>query len=314
MLYYCCYSFIFIPLLSLSADMLLTLHTHVASLEVCFLLCSINWRRSLRPGKLSRPKNLMKVRKLTSTPSRPPSPGTSRPRLPASSPSTKRRSACPSPPPSRNALTATLWGRFGVKSAMEMEQNHAICVTALGGAMSKAALAVMLQAKQGPGGFNAATFSEMQQKSSWCTKCNARGNMDCETCEGKRQMLSYIKLKVKWSNHEEYHVVPQNSGLKIELDSVNGKELFQNSQSLLYPLLGFPNPAISEASQRMIKDHQTKYGQTSRILQQRQTVELIPITKVNYKWKGKAHLYYVYGNEHKVSADNYPATCCCVIQ
>ncbi|XP_075952498.1 protein SSUH2 homolog [Anarhichas minor] len=151
-------------------------------------------------------------------------------------------------------------------------------------------------------------------KQKLCIKCNARGNMDCETCEGKRQMLSSIKLKVKWSNHEEYHVVPQNSGLKIELDSVSGKELFQNSQSLLYLLLGFPNPAISEASQRMIKDHQTKYGQTSRILQQRQTVELIPITKVNYKWKGEAHLYYVYGNEHKVSADNYPATCCCVIQ
>ncbi|KAM6946517.1 protein SSUH2 homolog [Lycodopsis pacificus] len=147
-----------------------------------------------------------------------------------------------------------------------------------------------------------------------CIKCNARGNVDCESCEGKRQMLSYIKLKVKWTNHEEYHVVPQHSGLQIKLDSVSGKQLFQNSHSLLYPLLGFPNPAISEASQRMIKDHQTKYGQTSRILQQRQTVELIPITKVNYKWKGEAHLYYVYGNENEVRADNYPATCCCVIQ
>lgn len=45
---------------------------------------------------------------------------------------------------------------------------------------------------------------------------------------------------------------------------------------------------------------------------QRQTVELIPVTKVQYKWKGDSHVYYVYGNENKVSAD-YPATCCCVI-
>ncbi|CAB1415455.1 unnamed protein product, partial [Pleuronectes platessa] len=67
----------------------------------------------------------------------------------------------------------------------------------------------------------------------------------------------------------------------------------------LYPLLGFPNPAISEASERLIKDHQSKYAQNSRILQQRQTVELIPITKVKYKWKGDSHKYLVYGNEHK---------------
>ncbi|XP_070815768.1 protein SSUH2 homolog [Chaetodon trifascialis] len=147
-----------------------------------------------------------------------------------------------------------------------------------------------------------------------CTECNSHGTKQCDTCEGKRQLLTYINLKVEWVNHVEDHVVEQNSGLKIDdLRSVSGKELFKNSQYLLYPLLGFPNPAISEASERLVRDHQSKYAQNSRILQQRQTVELIPITKVNYKWKGDSHVYFVYGNEHQVSADNYPATCCCVI-
>ncbi|XP_047439272.1 protein SSUH2 homolog [Mugil cephalus] len=146
-----------------------------------------------------------------------------------------------------------------------------------------------------------------------CTVCDGQGTKKCETCEGKRQLLTYIELKVEWTNNVEDHVVEQNSGLNAEeLRSVTGKELFKNSQYLLYPLLGFPNPAISEASERLIREHQSKYGQTSRILQQRQTVELIPITKVNYKWKSGAHWYYVYGKEHQVSAD-YPATCCCVI-
>ncbi|XP_071351266.1 protein SSUH2 homolog [Trachinotus anak] len=147
-----------------------------------------------------------------------------------------------------------------------------------------------------------------------CTRCDAQGTKKCTTCEGKRQLLTFIQLKVEWTNHVEDHVVEQNSGLKVdELQSVSGKELFKNNQYLLYPLLGFPNPAIAEASDRLIKDHQSRYSQTSRILQQRQTVELIPITKVNYKWKGDPHVYFVYGNEHQVSAD-YPATCCCVIQ
>ncbi|AWP02333.1 putative protein SSUH2 -like [Scophthalmus maximus] len=148
-----------------------------------------------------------------------------------------------------------------------------------------------------------------------CRTCDGHGTKKCTTCDGKRQLLTFIQLKVEWSNKVDDYVVQQNSGLKVDdLRSVNGKKLFQNNQFLLYPLLGFPNPAIGEASDRLIKEHQSKYAQTSRILQQRQTVELIPITKVSYKWKGDSHLYFVYGNEHQVSADNYPATCCCVVQ
>lgn len=149
-----------------------------------------------------------------------------------------------------------------------------------------------------------------------CSDCSAKGTKRCDTCEGKRQLLTYIKLKVEWNNHLEDHVVQQNSGgVNIDdLSSVSGKELFKNNQYLVYPLLGFPLPAISEASERLVREHQSKYAQTSRILQQRQTVELIPVTKVNYKWKSDSHVYYVYGNEHQVSAENYPATCCCVVQ
>ncbi|TKS70813.1 Protein SSUH2 -like protein [Collichthys lucidus] len=146
-----------------------------------------------------------------------------------------------------------------------------------------------------------------------CTSCNSEGMKKCETCKGNRQLLTYINLKVEWVNQVDDHVVEQNSGLRIDdLRSVSGKELFKNNQYLLYPLLGFPNPAISEASERLLQEHQTKFAQNFRILQQRQRVELIPITKVNYKWKGDSHVYYVYGNENQVSAD-YPATCCCVI-
>ncbi|XP_026022971.1 protein SSUH2 homolog isoform X4 [Astatotilapia calliptera] len=147
-----------------------------------------------------------------------------------------------------------------------------------------------------------------------CTKCDGRGKKQCETCKGKCQLLTYIELKVEWKNHVEDHLVEQSCGLKSDkLRSVKGKELFKSSQNLVYPLLGFKPQAVSQASERLIKEHQTKYGKTSRILQQRQAVELIPITQVNYKWKDKSYVYYVYGNGRKVSADDYPETCCCVI-
>ncbi|KAG7278250.1 hypothetical protein CRUP_012746 [Coryphaenoides rupestris] len=97
-----------------------------------------------------------------------------------------------------------------------------------------------------------------------------------------------------FTNHTEEIRVPYTSTIKV------------------YPLLGFPDQAISQASERLVRDHQAKFPQTSRILQQRQTVELIPVAKVSYKWKGDAHSYYVSGNEHRVTAD-YPDTCCCLL-
>ncbi|XP_003973089.1 protein SSUH2 homolog [Takifugu rubripes] len=147
-----------------------------------------------------------------------------------------------------------------------------------------------------------------------CKSCSGQRMKECETCKGKRQLLTYIKLKVEWINHVEDQVENQTSGLNPDnLRSVHGKKLFEDSQYLVYPLIGFPLQAISLASEHLVREHQSKYAQNSRILQQRQTVELVPITKVKYNWKSSSHVYYVFGNENQVNAENYPATCCCVI-
>ncbi|KAI4888294.1 hypothetical protein NFI96_011989 [Prochilodus magdalenae] len=147
-----------------------------------------------------------------------------------------------------------------------------------------------------------------------CTACSGQGTKQCETCKGKRQVLSYIKLIVEWKNNTEDFVAEQASGLKIEkLSGVSGKQLFKDTKYMVYPLMGFPDQRIVQASDRMVKDHQSKFSQSARILQQQQGVELIPITKVTYEWEGKSYMYFVYGNESKVKADDYPATCCCTI-
>ncbi|XP_033982588.1 protein SSUH2 homolog isoform X1 [Trematomus bernacchii] len=147
-----------------------------------------------------------------------------------------------------------------------------------------------------------------------CSRCQGKGSMQCDTCHGQQQLLVYINLTVKWTNNSENYVVEQSSGLQAEnLSKVSGKELFRDTQYLVYPLVGFPDPAVVNAAQRLVHDHQGKYSRTSRILQQRQTIELIPVTKVTYSWKGKSHIYFVYGNEFTVNADDYPATCCCTV-
>ncbi|KAJ8016104.1 hypothetical protein DPEC_G00003680 [Dallia pectoralis] len=147
-----------------------------------------------------------------------------------------------------------------------------------------------------------------------CSHCQGQGAKTCQTCDGKQQMLVFINLKVIWTNNLEDYVVEQSSGLPVaNLSSVSGKEMFRDTQYMVYPVMGFPNPNLGQAAERLVREHQAKFAQTSRILQQRQTIELIPITKVSYKWKGDSHLYFVYGNEFEVNADGYPATCCCTV-
>ncbi|XP_041711709.2 protein SSUH2 homolog isoform X1 [Coregonus clupeaformis] len=147
-----------------------------------------------------------------------------------------------------------------------------------------------------------------------CSHCHGQGSRECQTCEGKRQLLVFINLKVIWTNNLDDYIVEQSSGLHVaNLSKVSGQEMFRDAQYMVYPVMGFPDPNVVRAAERLVRDHQAKFSQTSRILQQRQTIELIPITKVTYKWKGDSHIYFVYGNEFKVSADNYPATCCCTV-
>lgn len=142
--------------------------------------------------------------------------------------------------------------------------------------------------------------------------CFGNGTEECKTCQGKKQLEMFINLKVEWKNNMEDYVAEQASGIKTDnLTSVTGKRLFHDEQYMVYPVFGFPDPSLSQASERMVREHQSNFAKTARIHKQKHTIELIPITKVNYKWKDNSHVFYVFGNESRVSADDYPATCCC---
>ncbi|EMP34398.1 Putative protein C3orf32 [Chelonia mydas] len=81
----------------------------------------------------------------------------------------------------------------------------------------------------------------------------------------------------------------------------------------VYPLVNFPEPTIDRGSESCIAQHQMQFASHSRILRQKQTIELIPLTKVEYEWRGKVYSFYVFGNENKVYTEDYPAKCCCSV-
>uniref|UniRef100_A0A3B3ZA20 Uncharacterized protein n=1 Tax=Periophthalmus magnuspinnatus TaxID=409849 RepID=A0A3B3ZA20_9GOBI len=77
----------------------------------------------------------------------------------------------------------------------------------------------------------------------------------------------------------------------------------------VYPIQGFPDQEICDVSQKLISEHFNRFSSTSRILQQRQTIEMVPLTHAHYTYSGKDFDFFVYGVENKVHAAKYPSAC-----
>ncbi|XP_067907542.1 protein SSUH2 homolog [Heterodontus francisci] len=147
-----------------------------------------------------------------------------------------------------------------------------------------------------------------------CKSCSGYGCQTCNVCQGRGQLFFYIQLTVKWENNTFEHVVEQQCGFPTKtLSKVTGEKLFTDQQFQVYPVMGLPDPRINQVSQQGIQEHWAQFGKTSRIIQQRHTVELIPVTEVHFQWKRKDYSYFVYGTENKVHAPDYPGKNCTIM-
>ncbi|KAG9462220.1 hypothetical protein GDO78_014646 [Eleutherodactylus coqui] len=79
----------------------------------------------------------------------------------------------------------------------------------------------------------------------------------------------------------------------------------ENEDPAVSPVTNFPEPSINKASKKMISQHRSEFA-ACRILRQRHTIEWLPLTKVDYIWKGAEYHYYVYGKENRAYAKDYP--------
>ncbi|XP_058144528.1 protein SSUH2 homolog isoform X1 [Dasypus novemcinctus] len=161
-----------------------------------------------------------------------------------------------------------------------------------------------------------------------CSTCSGRGNKTCTTCKGERKLLHFIRLVIAWKNNSSEFVSEHQLNCPPELlAKAKGENLFKDenrtqvlchrpslellSPAQVYPIVDFPLQEISLASQRAIARHSAALASGARILQQRQTIELIPLTEVHYWYHGQTSVYYIYGTDHKVYVVDYPERFCC---
>uniref|UniRef100_A0A3B1JTK0 Ssu-2 homolog n=1 Tax=Astyanax mexicanus TaxID=7994 RepID=A0A3B1JTK0_ASTMX len=137
-----------------------------------------------------------------------------------------------------------------------------------------------------------------------CMRCHGTGLIMCRKCNGNKKLLHFIQLTVTW------FVPDRQTGFPIKkFEKVSGELFFIDENLLVYPVEGFPDQEICCASKDAIREHWYKYSASSRILQQRQTIELVPLTRAVYSYKEKDYEYFVYGTENKVYTAKYPKSC-----
>ncbi|XP_043742195.1 protein SSUH2 homolog isoform X2 [Cervus elaphus] len=145
-----------------------------------------------------------------------------------------------------------------------------------------------------------------------CSTCSGRGNKTCATCKGEKKLLHFIQLVIAWKNSLfEFVSEPQLDCPGELLAKARGETLFKDENTTVYPIVDFPLREISLASRRGISEHSAALASRARVLQQRQTLELIPLTEVRYWYQGKTDVYYIYGTDQQVYVVDYPERYCC---
>ncbi|XP_044307809.1 protein SSUH2 homolog isoform X2 [Varanus komodoensis] len=147
-----------------------------------------------------------------------------------------------------------------------------------------------------------------------CFSCHTTGWRKCCRCSGKGIVLFHTELTITWRNNILEHIADKDCGLPYyHFQDVAGKEIFCDEHTSVFPIVDFPEPSVDDYSRACIAQHKMQFSSQSlhRVVRQKQTVELVPTTKVEYEWKEKLYSFYIYGNENEVYTTDYPGKCCC---
>ncbi|XP_073498898.1 protein SSUH2 homolog [Phyllobates terribilis] len=139
-----------------------------------------------------------------------------------------------------------------------------------------------------------------------CFACRGSGHMLCLVCGSKGKLLQYLQIKIKWKSQDFAFLSENSSDFPTErFHNRSGKIIFHKEQEMVTPISNFPKESINEASKKAIIQHRPN-SKNTKIVRQRHSIEWLPLTRVKYTWNDKGYDYYVYGEENKVYAKDYP--------
>ena len=135
--------------------------------------------------------------------------------------------------------------------------------------------------------------------------------MSCATCDGSTNILCFIQLSISWRINTSEHITDKLDIPDDLIRDVSGQVAFEEEKLMVGGVETVDDDVIKMASAQLVASHASKFPE-EKILRQRHQVRVVPVTKVNYEWKGKTRSFFVYGYENKVHLpdNSYPQSCC----
>lgn len=138
-----------------------------------------------------------------------------------------------------------------------------------------------------------------------CPTCMALGKVCCRMCLGKGRLCYFKELRVEYRSHQETQLVTSCGIPEDKLLDAAGEVLHASTGIKLPPLAQFEVQQVNEVSRSMIeKSHQT--WPNCKVIQQRHQLKAVPVTYVQYDWRGQSGGFYIYGTDHQVYWPDYP--------
>lgn len=136
-------------------------------------------------------------------------------------------------------------------------------------------------------------------------------SLNCPECEGSSELFSFIQLKISRQCHTSDWFRDHSPLPDLLLSEASGQVAYEEEGERVLPVDSFDDEVIKMASAQLVSSHASKFPE-EKILRQRHQVRVVPVTKVNYEWKGRTRSFFVYGYENKVYLPNnsYPQAYC----
>ncbi|XP_077993831.1 protein SSUH2 homolog [Glandiceps talaboti] len=142
-----------------------------------------------------------------------------------------------------------------------------------------------------------------------CYRCGGDGRVTCPTCKGCCTLRWFIQLTVNFKNHLSDYILEKSDMPDELIRDVSGVILFEQTLLAVWPISCYPVPEINQNSLALVTQHRNAWND-QRKLQQRQRLRAVSVSEVHYNWKDVNTRYWVYGNERRVYAPDYPHQCC----
>lgn len=142
-----------------------------------------------------------------------------------------------------------------------------------------------------------------------CERCKGDGKVTCTSCKGHCKMRMFQELETKWFNKCDEKLLNQGTShlSSEEIRAASGRR---------WEVQGLPLQPTSQycdavnAATAMLCQTAVNHCQGSQLHMQKMMVTEVPVCVVTATYKDSDFTFTVYGKQHLVSAEDYPAKNC----